>query len=283
VPEYLKISSFSFTALKKAVDNQSNWLSTTGQHAPLSRFITDDMHQKMLDNEHRYDREREMTLMSLKRKDDKFIIRVFAHYVRTKYMYSEKTCGEHLYYAVPLLRPEGKNPNAPLKIEDYDKLFHARMAKHISILRANLEFMYVDENTAETKNWPEPGYQKGNRHGMTQILMETLGIYKENYMQCIGEEKFKKIETPVALLEEWNDINNRLARFAIQHRDEESRLEARTNLKDLVAGVEARRSRYTKSVLTSEGPRHRDLPSTPAYSSKSRYPDREQTRTPTVA
>jgi hypothetical protein len=116
---------------------------------------------------------------------------------------------------------------------------------------------------------------------MTQILMETLGIYKENYLQCIGQEKFKKIETPVALLEEWSDINNRLARFAIQHRDEEGRLEAPTSLKDLVAGVEARRSRYSKTVLTSEGPRHRDLPSTPAYSSKPRYPDREQARTAT--
>ena len=284
-----QVNFLTFPALRVACENQDHHAAMYDQHKNLAFFVVPSQLRLLVANEHRLNRNWDMTDSSILTQPDEAFINMFCAYVRVMAMGTKKGFTATILSAVPPLRAVGDTGlnRRPMEVPDYDILFHAPVSRHMDQLEKAFEHAYRGATLQETRSWPVENYGKNEDYGQIQVLCKTLGPYRENFQHRIGLEKMKRMNR-----REWflaiRTHNDELANLAMLHRTATSEIAPLERLDDIAREIEAKRS-APRVLMTKDGPRDVRLPNTPfprqsgGYSGPSdggaqRYPFRESAR-----
>ena len=255
----MQIKFASLPALKVAIENQAAHLAQFDQTRPLAFFVTASLLKVLVQNEHRYGRNMDMTENTILRSRDD----TFTAYVRVTTMGTKEAWTATILKSVPTLKASGSNPDREMITADYDKFFHANVNVHLDTLEKVLLYAFQGATVLETESWPKEDYGKGDDYGRVQVLCRSMGQYKMNFENRIGMENLKKMKK----VDEWfavmRNINNQLANKAVVLRADDSKIARMVKLDTIEKEIISNRELYPKAVMTRDGPRDTRLPMTP--------------------
>ena len=284
-----QVNFLTLPALRVAKDNQNHHAAMFDQHKNLAFFVASSQLRLLVANEHRLNRNMDMTDSTILSQPDEAFINMFCAYVRVMTMGTKKGFTATILSAVPPLRAVGDTGanRRTLEVPDYDVLFHAPVARHVDQLEKAFEHAYRGATLQETKSWPLENYGKHDEYGQIQVLCKTLGPYRDNFQHRIGYDKMKQMNR-----RQWFSAirmhNDELANIAMLHRSNSSEIAPLEKLDDIAREVEGKRS-APRVLMTKDGPRDVRLPNTPfprqsggyggpADGGQQRYPFRDSTR-----
>jgi len=279
VPASQQVVNLTFPALRIAMGHQLKHRAMFDQYKNLSFFVSDPCLKLLVANEHRLNRNLDMTESSILYQPDTAFTNIFCSYVRVMDMGTKKGFTSTILKAVPPLRPLGDTgpSKREMVLADYDHHFHAAVAKHADYLEKALSYAYLGATLEETKFWPAENYGKGIEYGQIQVLCTTLGIYRENFQNRIGLENLKNMRKREDWFKEIRRCNDELANLAAKHRANAAEIAPTEKLDDIVREVESKRN-APRVLLTKDGPRDVRLPNTPyprPSGGQQRYPPRD--------
>ena len=257
-----QIKYASFPALKVGIDNQAYHLAQFSQFKPLALFVVVGVLRLLVENEHRHNRNLDMTETTILKHPDEAFIKIFAAYLRVTSMGTKEAFTETILHSVPPLKAYGPDPDRPMGIKDYDLHFHAPVNKHLLMLEKVFEYAYEGATVRETRDWPLEPYGKGDNFGQIHICCRSLDQYRANFEHYIGIEALKAMKTRLEWFKEMRKVNNETANKAAEQRADESRIREAVKLDTIVKKVQDRRA-GPKAVMTRDGPRDARLPMTP--------------------
>ena len=247
----MQIKFASLPALKVAIENQAAHLAQFDQTRPLAFFVTASLLKVLVQNEHRYGRNMDMTENTILRSRDD----TFTAYVRVTTMGTKEAWTATILKSVPTLKANGSNPDREMITADYDKFFHANVNVHLDTLEKVLLYAFQGATVLETESWPKEDYGKGDDYGRVQVLCRSMGQYKMNFENRIGMENLKKMKK----VDEWfavmRNINNQLANKAVVLRADDSKIARMVKLDTIEKEIISNRELYPKAVMTRDGPR----------------------------
>ena len=255
----MQVHYATFKALIVAIDNQATHVQQFDQYRLLAFFVTMSVLKLIVDNEHRHNRNLDMTYATILRQSDDAFIAMFTSYIRVNHMATKEGFAQTILEAVGKLQALGSDPSRPMLIADYDKFFHAPVNKHLDTLSRVLDYAKCGALVTETQYWPKEVPAVKDDYNMVQLLHTTLGNYKENFSNAIGAEILKKMVKS----EEWfrtiKALNQKLSLKAAALRSNESLIKPMVKLEEIERRVDNRH----RAIVTKDGPRDPRLPMTP--------------------
>ena len=256
----MQVHYCSFKALIVAIDNQATHVQQFDQYRTLVFFVAMSVLKLIVDNEHRLNRNLDMTYATILKHSDEAFITMFTSYIRVNHMATKEGFAQTILEAVGKLQALGPDPNRPMLIADYDKFFHAPVSKHLDTLRRVLEYAKCGALLTETQYWPKEAPAVKDDYNMVQLLHTTLGNFKENFSNAMGAEILKRMIKS----EEWfraiKALNQEFSLKAAALRSNESLIKPLVKLEDIERRVDSTRYR---AIMTKDGPRDPRLPMTP--------------------
>jgi hypothetical protein len=283
-----QVNFLTLPALRVAIEHQTQHAAMYDQYKNLAFFVVAPCLRDLVANEHRLNRNWDMTEYSILTQPDEAFIGIFCSYIRVMSMGTKTSFTATILSAVPPLKAlKDTGPNRrEMVLDNYDIDFHASVSKHVDHLDKAFKHAFRGATLDETRFWPAENYGKGLEFGQIQILCKTLGPYRDNFQNRIGLENLKNMRSRAQWFQEIKRHNDELANIACQLRANSSQIAPMEKLDDIAKSVELKRS-GPRVLMTKDGPRDIRLPNTPHpgtsgnYSgppAPSRYPPRDFSR-----